>query len=89
MNLSKSMNFCRYCLIDREKLSSNLYAVQKLRKTADYTLCVIEKEITRSMCFGVRTDSLLNSFKNDHVCNLGLSLCLARDLFEGFVSYDL
>lgn len=37
----------------------------------------------------VKCDSVFNKLSNFHVCQPGLPACLAHDLFEGVVDYDL
>lgn len=34
-------------------------------------------------------DSVFNQLQSFHVCNFGLPPCLAHDLFEGVIAYDL
>lgn len=38
---------------------------------------------------GIKTRSPLNKLSNFHVCSLGLPPCIAHDLLEGVVNYDL
>ena len=36
----------------------------------------------------IKFNSIFNDMKSFHVCNPGLPLCTAHDLFEGVVAYD-
>lgn len=38
---------------------------------------------------GIKSDSVLNKLKYYHVANPGLPPCLAHDMYEGVVQYDL
>lgn len=52
-------------------------------------MCIIEAKNSTKIVKGIKHDSPLNKLDYFHVCNPGLPPCIAHDLFEGIVSYDL
>ena len=72
---------CRYCSNNTE-LSA--------RTPASYDLCVRELQYTKkSNVLGIKFSSVFNKLSFYHVCNPGLPPCIAHDLFEGVVAYDM
>ena len=88
-NFSKSLNFCRFCEILRAQLEANDYSPKALRTPESYDECVIKALRMGKMFKGIKKNSPLNQIKSYHVCNPGLPPCIAHDLFEGIVQYDL
>ncbi|XP_043463963.1 uncharacterized protein LOC122499583 isoform X1 [Leptopilina heterotoma] len=88
-NFSKSTYFCRFCNITRKSLLSNDFTINDLRNRWSYTVCSRNAEKTKKLCLGVSGNSPLNCLKHFHVCNPGLPPCIAHDLYEGIVPYDL
>ena len=88
-NFSKSHNFCRFCEILRAQLQANDYSPKALQTPESYKECVSEALRSGKMVKGIKKDSPLNQITSYHVCNPGLPPCIAHDLFEGIVQYDL
>lgn len=80
-NFSKSNHVCRFCLAEREELfSSNAVSgIFAMRTPSNYNSAVSTSNF----------DSLFNDLQYFHVCGPALPPCLAHDLFEGVVSFDL
>lgn len=49
----------------------------------------LERHLEVTMHQGIKHNSVFNKLSNFHVCHPGLQPCLAHDLFEGVVDYDL
>jgi hypothetical protein len=91
-NFSNGLNCCRYCTVTRKQLrKGHLSAsVTQLRTVESYNESL--RKLTAedlNVHDGVRFNSIFNSLASFHVCNPGLPPCVAHDLFEGVVSYDL
>ncbi len=90
-NFTKSVNFCRYCNIDRETFKKDpLFKVSK-RTVQSYKDLVQSQtsDATSNATGGVKFDSVFNGLRYFHVCQPGLPPCLGHDIFEGVASYDL
>lgn len=88
-NFSTSQYICRYCYITNDVLVKTFNNFQYRTKQSyqadlEFKLCLDEIHYK-----GVKHDSVLNSLKYFHVCSPGLPPCIAHDLFEGVVQYDL
>lgn len=90
-NFSSSDHICRYCIAKRSTLFSAeaLSGVSEMRTPANCDAAVLALQNGSNVEQGVKFDSLFNQLKYFHVCAPGLPSCLAHDLFEGVVSYDL
>lgn len=88
-NFSKSVYFCRFCLIRREQLQSMNYEIKALRNEWNYATDAETAATRKSLCFGISGNSSLNSLQHFHVAKPGLPLCTAHDIYEGFAPYDL
>ena len=88
-NESFSSNyFCRFCLLTRQEfLSGNNNAVLRTCQNYDEACDVIEE--AGSAFQGIKMCSVMNKIPGFHVCKPGLPPCLAHDVFEGIVRYDL
>lgn len=82
-----STYFCRFCLITKNQLKSNIYKVQQLRNLHNYNICVKTAERTREHSLGICGKSLLNNLKHYHVLR-GLPCCISHDLYEGIIPFD-
>ena len=78
-------NFCRFC----EILHANDCLPKKIRTPETYDECVRAALISSTMVKGIKRNSSFNVIKSYHVCNPGLSPCIAHDLHEGIIQYDL
>ncbi|KAL0150086.1 hypothetical protein M9458_054611, partial [Cirrhinus mrigala] len=89
-NFSKSKNFCRYCLINRDSFANEPTVLGPARTAENYKSCVESLSLgLENSVDGIKFDSIFNSLKHFHVCQPGLPPCLGHDLFEGIVSVDL
>ena len=89
-NFSKSRNFCRYCLISRERFANEPTKLGPARTAENDRSCVEKLSMgSEKIVDGVKVDSVFNSLEHFHVCQPGLPPCLGQDLFEGIVSLDL
>lgn len=92
-NFSSATHICRFCTVERRYLFSPhaLSGVFELRTQANYNNDVLTSQADDSLSAekGVKFMSLFNDMKYFHVCAPGLPPCLAHDLFEGIVSFDL
>jgi len=88
-NFSTSTYFCRYCLITRSEFKEDClcHAVRRTKENYNNALENIAAS-NKSDYEGIRFDSIFNSLKFFHVTE-GLPPCLAHDLWEGFVKFDL
>ena len=93
-NFSKSLYFCRFCVISRNEWLKDILEKKvrfyDIRTVESYDRCVATLERTKSFhCKGVKKNSELNKLKHFHVCSPGLACCTAHDLYMGVVKYDL
>ena len=90
-NFSSAEYFCRYCLATRDEFQSNPLTVFTHRNPSDYDEAVqfLKNHPDVSMHHGIKGDSVFNKLSSFHVCQPGLPPCLAHDLFEGVIDYDL
>lgn len=92
-NFSNATHICRFCLAERRDLFSPLAlsGVFELRTPDNYNSAVLTLAADSSLSAekGVKFRSLFNDLKYFDVCAPGLPPCLAHDLFEGIVSFDL
>lgn len=81
--------FCRHCHINKPRNIKDFYASWGMRSKSSYNhdvvICLAAGDSSR----GIKSDSLLNTTESYHVCNPGLPPCIAHDLFEGVVQFDL
>lgn len=82
-NFSSTEFFCRWCYFTRTSLKNYDLQPGENRTIENYSTDVLDTN------HGIKSDSVLNRLLNFHVCNPGLPPCLAHDLFEGIIPYDL
>lgn len=80
--------FCRFCPITKALFREDPAHTEPRRSIEDYEECVQEARITGEHCRGVKNESPFNALKHIHATS-HLVPCLAHDLFEGVVSWDL
>lgn len=91
-NFSSASHICRFFMSERAELFSPnaLSGVSQIRTPANYNSALLALQANGSSREnGVKFNCLLNELKYFHVCAPGLPPCLAHDLFEGIVSFDL
>lgn len=88
-NFKDSSYFCRYCYA--QDLSKIYYSsdVVNHRTITSYNDDVHFAEALDTIYKGVRRSSELNNLKYYHVDGQGLPPCMAHDIFEGILEYDL
>ena len=86
-------HFCRVCYMN--DFNKDPFKVCKVRTIANYSDDVrkakkLNEQKTKVLHInGVKHDSVLNQLQHLHVCDSGLPPCIAHDLFEGVVQYDI
>ncbi|KYN12085.1 hypothetical protein ALC57_15752 [Trachymyrmex cornetzi] len=88
-NFHSSNYFCRFCDITQNQLQLRNMCTNINRNPNNYNLHVKQAKITMTIVKGVKQDSPSNKLDYFHVCNPGLPPCIAHDLFEGIVPYDV
>ena len=88
-NFSSGEHFYRVCSIKRLKFLENALAENTLRTPDMYDADAIVAENSGNIKTGVKFSSPLNNLRYFHVCQPGLPPCLAHDVFEGVIAYDL
>lgn len=91
-NFSSGSHICRFCEMTRAEFDSGCIAEQTdlLRTPLSYDRAVASlKNSDVVVVDGVKSQSVFNSLTTFHVCKPGLPPCLAHDVFEGIVSYDI
>ncbi|XP_034252568.1 uncharacterized protein LOC117652043 [Thrips palmi] len=89
---STSIYFCRFCHVERKmfNLEGGELVSCELRTKQSYIDCLEQKGARKKKIYkGIKFNSVFNKLKYFHVCDPGLSPCLAHDLFEGLAAYDL
>lgn len=87
-NFGVPKSFCRFCLISRDQIS-DMNSSFPSRTVENYNMAVQCLRNGEGHAYVLKTDSIFNSLRHIHVCDLCLPPCLGYDLFEGTVSYDL
>ena len=88
-NFSNSTHFCRYCETSFAEFHRNPLKRKTLRTVENYRECTREAAKKRKIIKGVKENSALNGLQYYHVSKPGLPPCIAHDLFEGIVAYDM
>ena len=89
-NFSSAKHFCRYCLKSKESLKNSPSTLGELRTVTNYNASVRDtRTLPNDNTDGVKFSSIFNELQFFHVSYPGLPPCLAHDLFEGIVQYDL
>lgn len=88
-NFHTSSYFCRYCYINKAFTSHDMCTIKEFRTNQSHSFDVNMSVALNESCKGVKSESLLNTLSYYHTCNPGLPPCIAHDLFEGIVQYDV
>lgn len=88
-NFSSSKYCCRFCDKTQSEWQGNYRCTNISRNVENYNLSVHQAEKSKTIVKGIKQNSPLNELNYFHVCNPGLPPCIAHDLFEGVVAYDL
>ncbi|XP_065642303.1 uncharacterized protein LOC136073934 [Hydra vulgaris] len=87
---SKKGHICRFCLLKGNDLQVLPYKAE-IHSVEHYNNCILTLNANPQdrFCFGITKDSIFNQLESYSTCAPGLPACLAHDLFEGVVQYDL
>lgn len=88
-NFSLSVDFCRYCEIQRNTFQADPLSRATIRTVQSYREHVQRIEGGAAHSGGIKSDSLFYALFFFRVCQPGLPPCIAHDLFEGIVASDL
>jgi hypothetical protein len=88
-NFSSAEYFCRFCTISRTEFTGDNMCELGSRRTPDSYLTDTLAATDDDSMKGIVCYSIFNQLQYYHVCNPGLPPCIAHDIFEGVVSYDL
>lgn len=89
-NFSSTEFLCRFCLFTKQNLQNGDLSKCNKRNIQNYNECVEQVSISNRLHIGgIKHNSVLNDLQHFHVSNPGLPSCIAHDLFEGIVQYDL
>lgn len=91
-NFSSTQHICRFCLLTRKEMNAGcmLATSDQIRNPSSYDAAVLELASSDDVIVdGIKFRSIFNDLQLFHVCNPGLPPCIAHDLFEGVVAYDL
>lgn len=81
---------CRFCLITSKEYKAGIHDSQKrTQKSYDDCAKFVTKDPSLAHKKGIKIISPFHDLKYFHVCAPGLPPCLAHDLFEGVVQYDV
>jgi len=80
--------FCRFCDIIRSVFLRKPTKKKPRRSIDDYNRCVVEASTSDKSCKGIKAGCEFNCLKYFHATT-HLPNCIAHDLFEGVVSWDL
>jgi hypothetical protein len=91
-NFSSTQNFCRFCTLSKDQIINGhaVAADSQIRTPATYGSALAKlSSCSEKHVDGIKHMSPFNRLKTFHVCDPGLPPCVAHDLFEGVVAYDL
>lgn len=90
-NFATSEYFCRYCLISRYDFNNGNYMPMEPRTSTNYNnaIDVLKSNPKLEHYFGIKNNSCLNDLTYFNVCDPGLPPCLAHDIYEGIIQFDL
>ena len=86
-NFSANIQSCRFCLINKDGIQEKQDFC--LWRTPENYYKALKSIPEGSHNQGIKFDSLFNALDSYHCCAPGLPPCIAHDLLEGIVSYDL
>lgn len=87
-NFNTSSYFCRYCYINNTRDFNNREIKFEQRSVESYDFDINMTHATNALYRGVKSDSKLNELNYFHVTT-GLPPCIAHDIYEGVVQFDL
>lgn len=88
-NFSTAEHFCRYCLITKSEFKLCIHSFGEKRSPENYKIAIEKVQHDGKPFNGIKRDSPFNKCKFFHVAQPGLPPCIAHDIYEGFLAYDL
>lgn len=90
-NFSTSSYFCRSCYVELDKFKSDWVQEAEMRtpQTHLLDLQMIENNPSVTPYRGVKADCIFDELRHFKLFHFGAAPCVAHDLFEGWVNYDL
>jgi hypothetical protein len=88
-NFSMAEHFCRYCEISKTVFKSDISCGLGQRRTPETYSIAANQIVENSPVCGIVHLSYFNRLNYFNVCSPGLPPCIAHDLFEGIVAYDI
>jgi hypothetical protein len=91
MNLSTTGQVCRFCTLTKSEMDAGQMhcSVDQLRTPQSYDHAVLQVTDTETAVDGIKFASIFNQLSTFHVSNPGLPPCIAHDLLEGVIVYDV
>ena len=86
-NFGSSSHFCRHCRVHRSDFHVNPLKCAEIRTVASYQEA-ISLSTGMSNYLGIKHSSIFNELNHFHVVG-GLPPCVAHDIFEGVLQYDM
>lgn len=80
---------CQYCEITLKEFRENPFNRKPLRTINSYDICTAQAIQSGKPVMGIKMASPLNELEHFHVAGPGLAPCLAHDLYEGIVPFDV
>jgi len=91
-NFSSVPYICRFCTLSKDEFRNGCFcSTRDQMRTVESYKDAIEKVASGDILSykGIKFDSIFNKLNSFHVCRPGLPPCVAHDLFEGVVCYDV
>lgn len=91
-NFSSTSHCCRFCTITKSDMTDDRHfnKIGEIRTVESYNRALDTlRECDIEMYEGIKFNSIFNNLNTFHVCNPGLPPCIAHDLFEGVMAYDV
>lgn len=88
-NFSSAEYFCRYCLIKKNEFKQYPQNIGIKRSVQNYNDATEKIVIDGKPYEGIKSNSPFNKCKFFQIAQPGLPPCIAHDIYEGFLAYDL
>ena len=86
-----TVNFCRFCLIEKVQFENQPYTVGETstKEKYDESVKMLQLNMSLKQHMGIKFASPFHQLQQFHVCSPALLPCIGHDLFEGIVAYDM
>jgi hypothetical protein len=90
-NFANAQYPCRYCTVTKDEIKSGVTSACALLRTPDQCNASVNRTNDSEQLSeeGIKQRSIFNNLEHFHVCNPGLPPCVAHDLQEGIIAYDV